>query len=53
MNAFQAWQLLLAALAVWINQHQQNLIDYIHEEIRILKHRNSQGHSGLSCTRKT
>ena len=39
MNAFQAWQLLLVALAGWINRHQQDVIDYIQEENRILKHK--------------
>ena len=37
MNAFHAWQLLLVALAGWMNRHQQNVIAYIHEENRILK----------------
>jgi len=39
MNTFQAWQLLLVALAGWINRHQQDVIDYIQEENRILKHK--------------
>ena len=37
MNAFRAWQLLLVALAGWMNRHQQDVIDYIQEENRILK----------------
>ena len=37
MNPFQAWQLLHVALAGWINLHQQDVIDYIQEENRILK----------------
>ena len=37
MNAFQAWQLLLVALAGWMNRQQQDVIAYIQEENRILK----------------
>ena len=32
----QPWQVLLAALAGWINRHQQTAIDYLREENRIL-----------------
>ena len=32
----QPWQVLLAALAGWINRHQQAAIDYLREENRIL-----------------
>ena len=39
MNAFHAWQLLLLALAGWMNRNQQNVIAYIQEENRILKHK--------------
>ena len=39
MNAFQSWQLLLMALAGWMNRHQQDVIAYIQEENRILKHK--------------
>ena len=39
MNAFQAWQHLLVAPAGWINRHQQDVIDYIQEENRILTHK--------------
>ena len=39
MNALQAWQLLIVALAGWINRHQQDMIDYIQEENRILEHK--------------
>lgn len=39
MNAFQAWQLLLVSLAGWMNSHQQDVIEYIQKENRILKHR--------------
>jgi TonB family protein len=28
---------LLATLAGWVNQHQQNVIDYLHEENRVLR----------------
>ena len=37
MNAFQAWQFLLVALAGWMNRHQQDVIDYIREENRFLR----------------
>ncbi len=37
MDVFQAWQLLLVALAGWMNGHQQDVIAYIQEENRILK----------------
>ena len=39
MSAFHAWQLLLVALAGWINRQQQDVIAYIQEENRILKHK--------------
>ena len=39
MNAIHAWQLLLVALAGWMNLQQQNVIAYIQEENRILKHK--------------
>ncbi len=37
MNAFQAWQLLLVALAGWMNRHQQDVVAYIQDENRILR----------------
>ncbi len=37
MYLFQPWQLLLVTLAGWINRQQQDVIDYIQEENRILK----------------
>ena len=37
MQLIQPWQLLLVALAGWINRHQQDVIAYIQEENRILK----------------
>ncbi len=39
MNAFQSWQLLLVAVAGWMNRHQQDLMAYLQEENRILKNR--------------
>jgi transposase InsO family protein len=33
----QPWQILVAAMAGWINQHQQAVIDYLREENRVLK----------------
>ena len=39
MKPFQAWQLLLVSLAGWMNRHQQDVIEYIEEENRILKQR--------------
>ncbi len=37
MSTIQAWQLLLVTLAGWINRHQQDVIEYIQEENRILR----------------
>ncbi len=39
MNVFQPWQLLLVALAGWINRQQHDVIAYIQEENRILKNK--------------
>jgi transposase InsO family protein len=39
MNALRPWQLLLVALAGWINRQQQDVIGYIQEENRILKNK--------------
>ena len=33
----QPWQILLAALAGWVNRHQQHIIEYLQEENRVLK----------------
>ncbi len=35
-TTLQPWQVLLAAMAGWINRHQQVAIDYLREENRIL-----------------
>jgi len=35
-NTLQPWQVLLLAMAGWINRHQQAAIDYLREENRIL-----------------
>ena len=37
MQPIQSWQVLLVALAGWINRHQQDAIAYIQEENRILR----------------
>ena len=37
MNAFQVRQLLLVAIAGWMNRHQLDVIAYIQEENKILK----------------
>lgn len=37
MNALQTWQVLLAALAGWLNRHQQTVITYLQVENRALK----------------
>ena len=39
MNPVQAWQLLLVAVAGWMNRHQQDVIAYIQEENSVLKHK--------------
>lgn len=39
MNVLHPWQLLLVALAGWINRQQQDVIAYIQEENRILKNK--------------
>jgi hypothetical protein len=36
-RVIQPWQILLAALAGWINQQQQDVIEYLREENRVLK----------------
>jgi hypothetical protein len=36
---FQPWQFLLLAVSGWFNRHQQDVIAYLAEENRILKHR--------------
>ena len=36
-QVIQPWQLLVAVLAGWINEHQQAAIDYLREENRVLK----------------
>jgi putative transposase len=33
----QPWQLFIAILAGWINEHQQAAIEYLREENRVLK----------------
>jgi len=36
-NIIQPFHLLVVALAGWLNRHQQNVIDYLIEENRVLK----------------
>jgi len=36
-NVLHPFQLLVIALAGWLNRHQQALIDYLIEENRVLK----------------
>ena len=36
-TVLQPWQIFVAAMAGWINQHQQAVIDYLREENRVLK----------------
>ena len=31
------WQIVVAALAGWVNRHQREVIDYLREENRVLK----------------
>ena len=33
----QTWQFLLVVLAGWINRQQQNMIEYLREENRVLR----------------
>ena len=33
----QPWQILVTALAGWINEHQRAVIEYLREENRVLK----------------
>ncbi len=37
MSTFQPWQFFLITTAGWINRHQQDVIDYLVEENRVLK----------------
>lgn len=39
MQIIESWQILLVALAGWMNRHQQGVITYIQEENRILKNK--------------
>ena len=39
MQIFQPWQLLVVAVAGWINRQQQDVIAYIQEENRILRNK--------------
>ena len=34
---FQTWQLIVVALAGWMNQQQQDLLAYLREENRVLR----------------
>ena len=36
-QVLQPWQILLATLAGWVNQRQQDVIDYLREENRVLE----------------
>ncbi len=36
-NVIQPFHLLVVALAGWLNRHQQDVIDYLIEENRVLK----------------
>jgi len=36
-QVLQPWQLLVAVLAGWINEHQQAAIEYLREENRVLR----------------
>ena len=50
----QPWQALVAALAAWINRHQQAAIDILREENRVLleqlSDRRLRAHAHLSCS---
>lgn len=37
MGTVQPWQLFVVTVAGWINRHQQDVIDYLVEENRVLK----------------
>ncbi len=37
MSTFHPWQFFLITIAGWINRHQQDVIDYLVEENRVLK----------------
>ena len=37
MSTVQPWQLFVVTVAGWINEHQQDVIDYLVEENRVLK----------------
>lgn len=40
---YDPFRLLLISLAGWMNQQQADVIDYLHEENRVLRERNHQG----------
>ena len=37
VTALQPWQILVAAMAGWIGRQQDAVIEYLHEENRVLK----------------
>ena len=37
IRTFQPWQLLLVSLAFWLNNHQNQVIEYLQKENRVLK----------------
>jgi len=37
MSTVQPWQLFVVTVAGWINEHQQDVIDYLVDENRVLK----------------
>ncbi len=37
MSTLHPWQFFLITIAGWINRHQQDVIDYLVEENRVLK----------------
>ncbi len=37
MSTLHPWQFFILAVAGWINHHQQEIIDYLVEENRVLK----------------
>lgn len=37
LSNLRPWHVVLTALAGWVNQHQQTIINYLREENRVLR----------------
>jgi len=49
-STLQPWQILLLILAGWLNRHQQDVIDYLLAENRILQEKLGKKHMSVQIT---